>query len=588
MTADNQTTQARRFLGLLFQEKPADQHVLIWRLAGRHSRFFKDLDAAAIYAVQQQRDVYFGVGLSPEDFGADKRCPADRITGLAGLWCDLDIFHPAAHAKQNLPPDEPAALKILNQIAVKATVIIHSGYGLQAWWIFKEPWIFAGDEERTRGAALAQRWNQYIRAAAKGQGFDVDSVHDLARVLRIPGTYNGKVADDPKPVRLWRGKEERRYNPSDLAELVADIELPEPSAPAAAGDWNRDAQTGLIINPDRQPPADKMKMLRNSARFRATWDHRRGEFTDQSTSSYDLALAGIAVRHGWSDQEIADLLIAHQMKYPLMTNGQVRGVRGVRDRPRYFQTTIAKARAANAPDPRIARLRQSQAPPAYANGHAPSPTAAPSPGADNPPPPNDPPPPSETGDLLADLSSLLRVKITRVVKQLSQPALYSIETERGKVAIGEVQNLIEQRALRNRLADVGVYLTKRKEEEWEPIATALLQACEPVEVTADATFDGAARAWLRDYLSETVIMDSLEEADRGQNPFVRETTLYISSTALRKFLMTNNGERNLTTRELADSLRTIGAKPKTMFLQNGEHRTSRSLWELPGKPEDYQ
>ena len=131
-------------------------------------------------------------------------------------------------------------------------------------------------------------------------------------------------------------------------------------------------------------------------------------------------------------------------------------------------------------------------------------------------------------------------------------------------------------------------MTKRKEDEWEPIATALLESVTAVETTADATYHGAARAWIRDYLMETVIVDSIEEADRGGNPFVKEGALYLSSANLRKFLIMNNGERQLTARELTDALRGIGAAPVTMFLQTGEQRTSRSLWKLAGAPDEYR
>jgi hypothetical protein len=135
---------------------------------------------------------------------------------------------------------------------------------------------------------------------------------------------------------------------------------------------------------------------------------------------------------------------------------------------------------------------------------------------------------------------------------------------------------------------LGVYLTKRKEDEWEPIATALLECCTAVETTADATYQGAARGWIREYLRESTVMDSLEEADRGQNPFIKDGTLIISSAGLRKFLIMNNGERQLTARELTDALRSIGAQPRIHFLEAGEKRTSRSLWELPGKADEYQ
>lgn len=588
----SQTDQARHFLRLLFDNKRESDHVLIWRLRGRHSAFFTDLDKAADYAAQESKDVYFGVGLAPQDYGPDKRGRAEDVAGIAGLWCDIDFFHPIAHAKKNLPPDEQSALEILKSLAYKSTLIVHSGYGLQAWWLFKELWIFDTPEERARAAQLAQRWNHYVRAAAHRLNWEADSVGDLARVLRIPGTFNAKLPEQPQPVRIKWGKEERRYNPSELEEIVSGLEMPRAALATAgdsAGDWSRESDTGLIIDPDRQPPIELYQEIRRkSRRLVLTLEHQRPDLGDQSVSSYDMALAAIAVRHGWSDQQITDLLIMHQRKYPLMTNGQIRGIKGVRDRPKYFQTTIAKARIAAGPDARVERLKSR----ARTNGHqAPAPslpvTSGSAPAGDGETS-SSAPPEAPPFNALEELSAIFKVRITRVLKQLSDPPLYTIETERGNVAIGEVQNLIEQRALRNRLANIGIYLTKRKEDEWEPIATALLDCVTPVETTADATYHGAARSWIRDYLIDTTIVDSIEEADRGGNPFVKDGKLHLSSSSLRKFLIMNNGERNLTARELTDALRGIGAEPVVIFLETAEHRTSRSLWRLPAKPEEYR
>ena len=71
-------------------------------------------------------------------------------------------------------------------------------------------------EDRQAAYHLLHRLQATIQAVAKLHGWDVDSTFDLARVLRLPGTYNRKVPDDPKPVEIIEAHEDRRYNPSDL------------------------------------------------------------------------------------------------------------------------------------------------------------------------------------------------------------------------------------------------------------------------------------------------------------------------------------------------------------------------------------
>ncbi len=105
-----------------------------------------------------------------------------------------------------------------------------------------------------------------------------------------------------------------------------------------------------------------------------------------------------------------------------------------------------------------------------------------------------------------------------------------------------------------------------------------------VDVTDDATSKGAVMAWIRDYLRDTRICHDIEEADEGNHPFIKDGRLILSSSGLRKFLVTANGERNLTSHELCAMLREFGAEPRNHKLKT----TSRSLWTLPGEVTDYR
>lgn len=568
--------QALRFLRLLYENKPETDYVLIWQLHGRKSHWFQSLESAANFAAGE-RDLYLGVGLSPQDYGIADRCKADDITGIAGLWADIDIAHPGAHRKGNLPPDEKAGLSLLKSMNAKPTAVVRSGYGLQAWWIFKEPWMFADAADRKRGAELAARWNQFVIDRAAAAGYEADSVGDLARIMRLPGTYNAKIPEDPRPVRMAFGKEDRRYDPSELLEIVDDLKVYATARPEAPGGrkWERKETEGLDITPNRQPPLDKFNDLRNRSRnFRDTLAHKRPSLKDQSTSGYDMSLACQAVRNGWTDQEITDLLIFHQRSHR-------KG--GVRDRPEYFRSTIQAARKISAPDPALENVRK-------ATG-IPDPTEARREEEDEP----EPPPfiPEEDGpqfrpQMLVNLSKIFKVGIKSIIRTMSEPPLYTVRTDRGEVGLGEVQNLIEQRALRNKIATIGVYLKKRKENDWEPIATALLRCCEDEAVTPDATAIGQLALWIQDYLRETVIVDNIADAETSANPLNREGRLLISSGALRKFLIVGGGERSLTARDLCNMLRRAGAEPTTVFLREHEGtKTSRHRWILPGAAAHY-
>lgn len=116
----------------------------------------------------------------------------------------------------------------------------------------------------------------------------------------------------------------------------------------------------------------------------------------------------------------------------------------------------------------------------------------------------------------------------------------------------------------------------------------MLQCVTAVEVTADATTAGTVAAWIRDYLRDTTICESIEEADGQGNPFVKDDKLVVYSTALRKYLITNNGERNLTSHELCNMLREYGALPRAFHLMLNKRKTTRWCWILPGDSGDFR
>jgi hypothetical protein len=39
----------------------------------------------------REHDLYVGVGLSGQDYGASRRCPSSEVAGIVGLWADLDL-----------------------------------------------------------------------------------------------------------------------------------------------------------------------------------------------------------------------------------------------------------------------------------------------------------------------------------------------------------------------------------------------------------------------------------------------------------------------------------------------------------------
>lgn len=81
--------------------------------------------------------------------------------------------------------------------------MVDTGYGLQAYWILKEPVLLDTDEIRDAASRTLSGFGKYLKQHFAEKGWKLDSVFDLARMFRFPGSYNFKL-DTPVQSRiLW-------------------------------------------------------------------------------------------------------------------------------------------------------------------------------------------------------------------------------------------------------------------------------------------------------------------------------------------------------------------------------------------------
>ena len=265
------TSAALSFLTTLFGQKPGAAYVLIWT-PDKRSRWFQDIGAAVRFVESRRHcDVYVGVSLSPQDFGPKSRCISENAAGIVALWADLDI-RDHVHAKQNLPPTIDDALSLV-PAPFTPSMVVSSGHGLQCWWLLKEPEVFASDDHRNRVRATVQRWECLLKLNGAARSWAVDSVADLARVLRIPGTTNCKDAAAPKPVEIISSSE-RRYNLSDFLEYLDQLHVPDGAAEQRWQEkWKEQHHgTTLSVRADTAVPPEIIQHHCDAdERFRLTW-----------------------------------------------------------------------------------------------------------------------------------------------------------------------------------------------------------------------------------------------------------------------------------------------------------------------------
>ena len=162
-----------------------------------------------------------------------------------------------------------------------------------------------------------------------------------AKVLRLPGCLNWKNPQEPKVVRVVHDDPEARFNLIDLDDVLPPLDHKQKlwagvEQPAVTVQ----STTAVVVDAGTTVPPELLQGLtENHPLFRATWNHERQDLSDQSCSGYDLALAGIGVACGLTDQHITDLLVHHRREFP--RHKQDRRGSAYRN---YLSRTIGRAR----------------------------------------------------------------------------------------------------------------------------------------------------------------------------------------------------------------------------------------------------
>lgn len=472
-------TETERFLGALFGSKPDDAYALIWTLPDKAAKLSTSLATLAAHAAMRApvRDVYAGVGLrGAASYPNGGRGGAADVIGLAGLWADIDIAGPAHRSDKRYPESAAAAMALISDMPLAPTLVVHSGHGLQPWWLFNECYLFDDAADRARAGALAQGWLGLLQQHAQTRGVVVDAVHDLARVLRVPGTVNRKMADAPAPVRLLSESNARYGGLLDFEEWVG--RRAAPSEPAAAN------TSALVFAADAQPPFSKWEALReNDARFRQTWERRRRDLSDSSASGYEMALASQLAEAGWSDQEIVDTAIAWRRKHGEEVTKALRAD--------YWQRTLGRARSEHHQREALMSVLS---------------FAEPQPGGDEQaggePGESAPLSGAQKDELRAKLSDWLGLPVARWVQHGEEQAHYDLVlVDERRVTFKNVAAVTRQERFNDALFEaVARSMPPLKKTEWHTFLQALGRIVE-IDASPEATGRQSIHDWLRSYLA---------------------------------------------------------------------------------------
>ncbi|MCH9031215.1 MAG: AAA family ATPase [candidate division Zixibacteria bacterium] len=169
-----------------------------------YSTFFNDLNELENWydktlRIEQSVDIYFGVCPRSERQGSK-----DAIRQVSCLWADVDA--------KDFNGGKDEALRRIHEFHINPAVIVDSGNGYHVYWRLKEPESIGSVEDQ-------QKLESYLKALATALNAD-PSAAELARILRLPGTFNYKDPVKPLPVRIIQINPEQQCNLDDFDQFL--------------------------------------------------------------------------------------------------------------------------------------------------------------------------------------------------------------------------------------------------------------------------------------------------------------------------------------------------------------------------------
>lgn len=358
------------------------------------------------------------------------------------------------------------------------------------------------------------------------------------------------------PSRHWSG---RRYE-WEASALPGEIDL------APLPDWiyqgmmarnaERDYREACgAVEVKDAPLVDRGRWaaaVANIDRLQATYDGRRKDLTkDPTESAYDLALATLLARGGWTDQEVCDLLVARALErgehvkradYYRRTIGRARDYKGrddgKEDAGRALDEALGTGLPPGEPD------GPGETPPGDGGGGATSGGAG-----------------GSGADLMGLFNRSLGLNTRRLIQRIAHAkgkptgtATYFLEMADGWLAeLGGVDVIDNSAKFCRRILELtGRQLPAIPQRLWvNRYQPALLHPDNLVveDLGEGASVSGQVAGWLRSYLlSETIASDwkgavaAARRSQRGAQPFRMDGEVFIVVGAFRKWLVSTLAE----------------------------------------------
>ena len=385
-------------------------------------------------------------------------------------------------------------------------------------------------------------------------------MYDAGRYFTMTGIpLNGQarpIADRQAEIAAWHAEV---FGPAaDRKAAAPPPAVAPPAAPPAA-------KVGrLVLRADANPPAEKLTAaLANDPRlFKRTWERRRTDLQDQSASAYDMSLASLAASMGWSDQEIADAIIAWRR-----THGEAGDGKALRID--YMTRTITKARTSRreGDEARAAAAALADA--------AREPDGA----VDD----------AQRAALLANASKVLGVAISAFEQLGRDPATATFALVLAgdrRVPLGSAADVLLQRRVQAALyATTGRAIPGMKPVAWTNLCSALGRVRRLVE-NADSVRANETVEWMKQYFYRVRVHDAGADAIPSNAPFRSDGYLYVHAPSLMRFVKMDLCQMQVDRGDLWARLHELGFTPTAVSAQTAGQPVTRRYWAGPDRWKD--
>jgi hypothetical protein len=203
---------------------------------------------------------------------------------------------------------------------------VASGGGVHAYWLTDEPWLCSSPESREAIAVLQHAWVLKVGADP--------TVHDLARILRVPGTLNHKY-NPPRPVSFLWCDLARLYTWGELlgaaADLVAQITEGRRQWEQSGFEHTGGGRGSTVLLGDDAELVKAAMTWKTGAKLQRLWQGDTSDFQgDESRADQGLATL-LAFATGRDAARVERMMRASGLYRPKW------------DRPGYLEQTIMRA-----------------------------------------------------------------------------------------------------------------------------------------------------------------------------------------------------------------------------------------------------